>query len=160
MDTKLLRYTLGNFATGVCVITIPDPDHVSGHVLGMTANSFTSVSLEPPLVSWFLDNRAHRYAVYSEALAFGINILSGGQEALSRRFARENAHITPEEGLISPLHPLRFNACVGFLSCQLYETRQLGDHLMIVGRVLDYDRDPEKTGLTFFRGQYGRIGGE
>ena len=88
MDKKALRHTLGGFATGVCVITVPDPDHVSGHVLGMTANSFSSISLDPPLVQWCIDNHAHRYAVYAQAPRFGINILSGKQGELSRRFAR------------------------------------------------------------------------
>lgn len=158
MDTKALRYTLGGFATGVCVITVPDPDHVEGHVLGMTANSFTSVSLDPPLVSWCLDNRAHRYAVYAAAPAFGVNILSGGQTGLSRRFAGGNAHVVPDEGLISRLHPLRFNDVIGFLSCELYDTRTLGDHLQIIGRVLAFDSDPDSDGLTFFKGRYGQIG--
>ena len=159
MDTKALRYTLGGFPTGVCVITVPDPDHREGHVLGMTANSFTSVSLDPPLISWCLDSRAHRYAVYAGAETFGVNILSGGQSALSRRFAGGNAHVVPGEGLISPLHPLRFNDVIGFLSCELYEAREIGDHLQIIGRVRDFDRDTEVPGLTFFKGQYGQIGG-
>lgn len=154
---KTYRHTLGGFATGVCVITIPDPDHVQGHVLGMTANSFSSVSLDPPLVQWCLDNKAHRYAVYAAAPAFGINILSGGQQDLSQRFARFNAHILPEEGLISAEHPLRLNAVLGFLACETYETRTVGDHLVIVGRVTSFDKDDAQGGLTFFRGRYGEI---
>ena len=71
MDKKALRHTLGGFATGVCVITAPDPDHVGGHVIGMTANSFSSVSLTPPLVQWCLDLKAHRYDVYAKAPRFG-----------------------------------------------------------------------------------------
>ena len=158
MDTKALRHTLGGFATGVCVITAPDMDHVDGHIVGMTANSFSSVSLAPALVQWCLDLKAHRYAVYAKAPKFGINILSGGQEALSRRFARENAHIVPEEGLISPLHPLRLNNVAAFLACDLYEARMLGDHLVIVGEIMQFEADPAQGGLTFFRGKYGQIG--
>ncbi len=158
MDTKAYRHTLGCFATGVCVITVPDPDHVSGHVLGMTANSFSSVSLDPPLVQWCLDLKAHRYDIYAGAKAFGINILSGGQEQLSRRFAKHNAHVVPDEGLTSPAHPLRLTDVIAFLDCETYETRIVGDHLVIVGRVLNYERDVEKAGLTFFTGAYGQIG--
>jgi flavin reductase (DIM6/NTAB) family NADH-FMN oxidoreductase RutF len=160
MDARAYRHTLGSFATGVCVITAPDPDHVDGHVLGMTANSFSSVSLDPPLVQWCIDFKAHRYKVYSEAKTFGINILSGRQRLLSRRFARENAHIVPDEMLICERHPLRLRDVAGFLACELYETRPVGDHLVIVGRVTQYDGDTERTGLTFFRGKYGYVGGK
>ena len=159
MDKHALRHALGGFATGVCVMTVPDPDQKSGHVLGLTANSFTSVSLEPPLILWCLDDRAHRYDIYARASAFGINILSGGQDDLSRRFARDNAHIVPEEGLISPLHPLRLKNVVAFLKCDVQDRYPVGDHLVIVGRVKSFDRDDTQAGLTFFKGQYGQIGG-
>ena len=159
MDGKALRHTLGSFATGVCVITVADADHVDGHVLGMTANSFSSVSLDPPLVQWCIDFRAHRYAIYAEAKSFGINILSGRQRELSRRFARQNAHIRPEENLMADGgHPLRLRDVVGFLACDVYETRPVGDHLVIVGEVTQFDTDPARTGLTFFRGKYGYVG--
>lgn len=158
MDAKALRHTLGTFATGVCVMTVPDSDHVSGHVLGMTANSFSSISLDPPLVQWCIDFKAHRYAVYAKAPKFGINILSGKQRELSRRFARENAHIVPEEMLICETHPLRLRNVIGFLACDVYETRPLGDHLVIVGQVTQFDQATDKTGLTFFKGRYGHIG--
>jgi flavin reductase (DIM6/NTAB) family NADH-FMN oxidoreductase RutF len=158
MDTKALRQAMGGFATGVCVITVADPDHEAGHVVGMTANSFSSVSLDPPLVQWCLDLKAHRYALYSAAQAFGINILNADHEALSRRFARENAHIVPEEGLTDLGNPLKLNGALGFFSCELYEARLVGDHLVIVGEVKAFESDPAQAGLTFFRGKYGQIG--
>lgn len=159
MDSKSLRHTLGSFATGVCVMTVADSDHVEGHVLGMTANSFSSVSLEPPLIQWCIDFKAHRYTVYSAAMKFGVNILSAGQEDLSRRFARENAHIVPEEMLICETHPLRLRDVIGFIACDVFETRPVGDHLVIVGQVTQFDMNPDVGGLTFFRGRYGQIGG-
>ena len=160
MDARALRHTLGSFATGVCVITVADPDHVHGHVLGMTANSFSSVSLDPPLVQWCIDLKAHRYKVYAEARTFGINILSGRQQTLSRRFARANAHIVPSERLTADRHPLRLRDVAGFLACEQYETRTVGDHLVIVGRVTQFDGDTARTGLTFFRGKYGYVRGK
>ncbi len=158
MDTKALRHTLGSFATGVCVMTIADPDQQNGHVLGMTANSFSSVSLDPPLIQWCIDFKAHRYAAYSVAAHFAANILSAGQEDLSRRFARENAHIVPDDMLISALHPLRLRDVAGFIACETYDTREMGDHLIITGKVLAFDQAPEHGGLTFFRGKYGQLG--
>jgi flavin reductase (DIM6/NTAB) family NADH-FMN oxidoreductase RutF len=158
MDTKALRQAMGGFATGVCVITVADPDHEAGHVVGMTANSFSSVSLDPPLVQWCLDMKAHRYALYSGSQSFGINILNAGHEALSRRFARENAHIVPAEGLTELGNPLKLNGVLGFFSCELYEARLVGDHLVIVGEVKAFENDSAQGGLTFFRGKYGQIG--
>ncbi len=158
MDTKSLRHVLGSFATGVCVITMPDPDHVSGHVLGMTANSFTSVSLDPPLILWCVDLKAHRCNVFTAAERFGVNILSGGQETLSRRFARQNAHISPEERLISDAHPLRLREVAAFLDCERFATYEVGDHRIIVGRVTQFERDESQGGLTFYGGRYGQIG--
>lgn len=158
MDKKALRHAMGGFATGVCVITVADPDHVDGHVVGLTANSFSSVSLEPPLVQWCLDLKAHRYDLYAKAQTFGINILSAGHEDLSRRFARENAHIVPAEDLTSPLSPLKLKNVVGYFACDLYESRLVGDHLVIVGEVRHFESDPAQPGLTFFKGRYGQIG--
>jgi flavin reductase (DIM6/NTAB) family NADH-FMN oxidoreductase RutF len=158
MDKKALRHTLGGFATGVCVITAPDPEHRAGHVIGMTANSFSSVSLAPPLVQWCLDLKAHRYDVYADAPRFGVNVLGAGQATLSRRFARENAHITPEEGLTLAEQPLRLKDAAAFLDCELFERREVGDHLVIIGRVLAFDSDSQRAGLLFFRGRYGDTG--
>lgn len=158
MDTKSLRHTLGTFATGVCVMTTPEPDQATGHVLGMTANSFSSVSLAPPLIQWCIDVKAHRYQIYADATAFGVNILSAEQEDLSRRFAKQNAHIVPDEMLMSDAHPLRLRGVIGFLACDAYDSRIVGDHLVIVGQVTSFEMDEAHEGLTFFRGRYGRIG--
>jgi flavin reductase (DIM6/NTAB) family NADH-FMN oxidoreductase RutF len=158
MDTKSLRHVLGSFATGVCVITMPDPDRKAGHVLGMTANSFTSVSLDPPLILWCIDLKAHRCSVFTSAEHFGVNILSAGQEMLSRRFARENAHIVPEELLISEGHPLKLRDAAAFLDCERFQTYEVGDHRIIVGRVTRFERDESQGGLTFYGGRYGQIG--
>jgi flavin reductase (DIM6/NTAB) family NADH-FMN oxidoreductase RutF len=158
IDKQALRRAMGGFATGVCVITVADPDHVDGHVVGMTANSFSSVSLDPPLVQWCLDLKAHRYDLYAGAQIFGINILNGDHEDLSRRFARGSAHIVPEEGVTCARDPLKLTAVIGFFGCELYESRIVGDHLVIVGEVRSFETDPEAKGLTFFRGRYGQIG--
>ncbi|EGF90623.1 flavin reductase like domain protein [Asticcacaulis biprosthecium C19] len=139
-------------------MTTPNPDMASGHVLGMTANSFSSVSLDPPLIQWCIDVKAHRYQIYADATVFGVNILSAGQEDLSRRFAKQNAHIVPDDMLMSEKHPLRMNHVVGFLACDVFDTRIVGDHLVIVGQVTSFDMDEAREGLTFFRGKYGQIG--
>src|SRR5262245_28921418 len=89
MDAARFRQLCGRFATGVVVITATDPD---GADHGMTANSFTSVSLEPPLVSINIERAANFHAVISAAGRFAINILESGQEAVSRHFAGPARH--------------------------------------------------------------------
>ncbi len=146
-----LRHVLGAFATGVCVITA----QANGQIIGLTANSFTSVSLDPPLVLWCLDNRCERYGVFAGAESFDINILSSEQSPLSDRFARGDAVIGDHEGLLTLDHPLRLKKVIGWLSCVMHDTRVVGDHLLIVGKVEAYDYGAGE-GLTFFRGRYGQ----
>ena len=146
-----LRHVLGAFATGVCVITARHGDQV----VGLTANSFTSVSLDPPLVLWCLDKRCERYDIFANAANFDINILSSDQRDLSDRFARGQAVIDSHEGLLTLDHPLRLKKTIGWLSCVTHETHTAGDHLVIMGRVESYDYGAGE-GLTFFRGRYGQ----
>lgn len=146
-----LRHVLGAFATGVCVITARHGDEI----VGLTANSFTSVSLDPPLVLWCLDNRCERYDIFARAETFDINILSSEQTVLSDRFARGDAVIGAHEGLLTLDHPLRLKKVIGWLACSTYDTRNAGDHLIITGRVDAYDYGAGE-GLTFFRGRYGQ----
>ena len=96
VDPAEFRQLCGHFATGVVVITAQDAD---GQPAGMTANSFASVSLSPPLMSVNVDHAAEMHAVLSRASRFAINILESGQEAISRRFA---ASASPP---MSPLSP-------------------------------------------------------
>nr|WP_303649472.1 flavin reductase family protein [Asticcacaulis machinosus] len=142
---------MGAFATGVCVITTCHGDEV----IGLTANSFTSVSLDPPLVLWCLDKRCERYDIFAGATTFDINILSSDQRDFSDRFARGDAAIGNHEGLLTLDHPLRLKKVIGWLSCTTYDTRAVGDHLVITGQVEAYDYGAGE-GLTFFRGRYGQ----
>ncbi len=157
-DPRAFRSVLSRFATGVCVMTAPDPNAMPGHIIGMTANSFTSVSLEPPLILWCLAHSAHRYDIFASAQTFGVNILSGAQADISNRFARGKAQVDPEEKLIGS-HPLMLRDVSGFLACETYEQHTMGDHLVIVGRVTHFEQSPPvEACLTFHRGQYGRSG--
>lgn len=157
-DPRAFRSVLGRFATGVCVMTAPDPNGGARAILGMTANSFTSVSLEPPLILWCLAHSARRYDIFASAQTFGVNILSSTQADLSQRFARGKAQVDPEEDLIAN-HPLMLKDVSGFLACETYEQHTMGDHLVIVGRVTHFEQaGPVEASLTFHRGQYGHSG--
>ena len=98
-DARAFRRALGNFATGVTVITAAD---ASGRKVGVTANSFNSVSLDPPLILWSLDKRSSSHAVFEAAEHFAVNVLAADQIDLSNTFARPSedrfAGIEHEEG--------------------------------------------------------------
>ena len=152
IDGRELRNALGRFATGVCVITTVDNN---GNALGMTANSFSSVSLDPPLVLWNLQNGSEVYAAFARQRRFAINVLSDQQVDLSNHYARKGDH------LLDPAHfrqgrngaPIIRNALVSF-ECDLHATHDGGDHLIIVGRVLDVCGRPGGDPLLFFSGAY------
>ena len=135
IDGRELRNALGRFATGVCVITTVDKE---GNALGMTANSFSSVSLDPPLVLWNLQNGSEVYDAFARQRRFAINVLSEQQVDLSNQYARKGDH------QLDPAHfrqgrngaPIIRDALVSF-ECELHATHEGGDHLIIVGRVLD-----------------------
>jgi len=154
-DGRDMRDALGRFATGVCVITTNTDDQ---RPLGMTANSFSSVSLEPPLVLWSLQNGSDIYEEFATPKHFAINILAKEQQSLSNQYARKGDHI------LEPAHfrvgkygsPVIRDALVTF-ECELDATHEGGDHLIIVGRVLNMVSRPTGEPLLFFGGGYREL---
>lgn len=156
-DTAALRHVFGQYPTGVAVATARD---VQGRVVAMTINSFTSLSLDPPLVAWCIGARSADLPVFAAARWFGINVLSAAQEALARRFAdpllrRDAANVALLD--LSGEAP-RVPDAVGWLLCAVHRTVALGDHLLIVGRVEHFDAAPGEA-LAYHRGRYARIDG-
>lgn len=148
------RRALGAFATGVCVVTA---DSKLGP-LGITINSFTSVSLSPRLVLWCLDERSERWHAFCEAESFSIHVLDAEGEALSRRFARGIGLMEPHEFQRVAEAPPRLTAAARF-DCRARSRVQMGDHMVIVGEVVDFEAT-EAAALTYFRGRYGKAGDE
>jgi flavin reductase (DIM6/NTAB) family NADH-FMN oxidoreductase RutF len=154
-DSRELRDALGRFATGVTVVTVKTPDHKA---LGMTANSFSSVSLDPPLVLWSLQNSSEVFAFFATSRYFAINVLTYQQQALSSRYARKEQHE------LDPAHyrhgkygaPVLRGALVTF-ECELEATHEGGDHLIIVGRVKEMSRLPDGDPLLFYAGGYREL---
>lgn len=151
IDPTELRRCLGSFVTGVTVITVLDDD---GNPIGMTANSFNSVSLDPPLIVWSLRTNARAYPVYSTAKRFIVNILSEDQVHVSNRFAKSGADrfdgvaTTPGiDGL-----PL-IDGCSAYLECRTEATYPGGDHLLFLGRVERIVGSARKP-LAFGAGKY------
>lgn len=154
-DVTAYRRALGAFATGVCVVTA---DSARGP-LGITINSFTSVSLTPRLVLWCLDERSERWNAFCEADRFSIHVLDSRSEALARRFARGIGLMEPHEFERVGEAPPRLAGVAARFDCRTHERVQMGDHMMMIGQVEDFDTSDAAT-LTYFRGQYGVAGSD
>jgi flavin reductase (DIM6/NTAB) family NADH-FMN oxidoreductase RutF len=151
-DPRQLRDAYGKFATGVTIVTTQTPE---GPV-GITANSFSSVSLDPPLVLWALGSHSKRFAAFSACRHYAIHVLSAEQADLCWRFSRSGSDFeglnleTNNEGV-----PLLPDALARF-ECEIANRFEGGDHMILLGRVLRMaasDGDP----LVFAAGRYGRV---
>lgn len=151
-DARELRDALGQFATGVCLITVTAEN---GDALAMTANSFSSVSLDPPLALWSLQNNSDVYAQFAAPSHFAINILCSEQQELSDYYARKGQHTLQADHYSEGKHgaPIVRDALVSF-ECELEDTHPAGDHLIIIGRVLELQRRASGEPLLFFSGGY------
>ena len=149
---RLFRTALGSFATGVTIITTRSPD---GTDVGVTANSFNSVSLDPPMVLWSLAKTSTSYDAFMAADSFAVHILAMDQEALSGRFAKSNTDkfdgLTVERGQGGiPLLP----GCAARFQCRAAYRHEGGDHIILVGEVEEFDHDGHAP-LAFHGGRYG-----
>ncbi len=148
------RLVLGHFPTGVVVVTART---ASGPV-GLSVNSFTAVSLDPPLVSFCADRRSTSWARIRSAGAFCVNILAEDQEALSRVFARRGADRFDGVGWTpAPSGAPRLDGVLGWVDCAVEVVHDGGDHEICVGRVHDLDVTEGDGPLVFYRGGYGRF---
>ena len=146
-----LRQILGTFITGVTVVTTIDQHKIP---VGFTANSFTSVSLEPPLVLVCLAQSAGLAAVYRRAESFAINILSTEQEAVSNSFARKDEDRFANIGwqAKSTGSPI-LDGCAAWLDCTMYEKIIAGDHIILIGQIIDAKKSVHHP-LGYYQGQY------
>ena len=146
---------MGNFATGVTIVTTMGPE---GPV-GLTVNSFTSVSLDPPLVLVCIAKSASSFNAITASDTFGINILESGQQGLSNRFAGKSQskwngidYIEGESGA-----PLLTN-CLATLECAMSDIHIAGDHAIVVGRALTAAHQADKgEALLYYRADYARL---
>jgi flavin reductase (DIM6/NTAB) family NADH-FMN oxidoreductase RutF len=150
-ETIAYRRALGAFATGVCVVTA---DSELGPI-GITINSFTSVSLTPRLVLWCLDERSDRWPAFAEAERFAIHVLPVEDRDHAIRFARGVCTLSEGEYDRAGDGPPRLPEALSRFECVAHDRIQMGDHLIIVGRVEAY-QTREGDALTFHRGRYGR----
>jgi flavin reductase (DIM6/NTAB) family NADH-FMN oxidoreductase RutF len=154
-DQRTLRDALGSFATGVTVVTCVD---AKGHPFGLTVNSFTSVSLEPPLLLVCIAKKARCAKALSQAPHFGVNVLQTGQQPASIRFSTtdEDRFGTTPWSLGETGAPLLMESLAVF-ECERHALYDGGDHYILLGRVIRASFDPKMDPLLFFRGRYRRL---
>lgn len=151
------RQALACYPTGVTVVTARDSE---GQPVGMTANSFASVSLAPPLILWSVRREALGFAVYQRARFFGVNVLSEEQSAISTHFAKAGADKFAGVDLVDGAGgaPMIVDAAAQF-ECRTWDQCDGGDHLIIIGEVLACRRWL-RTPLVFAKGRYARLESE
>ena len=151
VDARHFREVCGQYATGVAVITVRTGDVQAG----LTVNSFSSVSLDPPLVQFSLDRKASMFSLFEECQNFAVNVLSRSQQSLSNMFAvRHDAFEEVTYSIGASGCPV-FEDCVAHIECEKYAVYEGGDHIIILGRVLKLGCTPSHDPLLFFRGTYG-----
>jgi flavin reductase (DIM6/NTAB) family NADH-FMN oxidoreductase RutF len=155
LTPTLLRDAMSQFATGIVVLTVGGQ-----YIHGMTANAFSSVSLEPPLVLCCVDRNAVMHEALSSAQRFAVSIMGAEQEDIARYFADKNrpqgaAQFDPVDWLPGPhtQAPLLSNA-LAWLECELHESHSSGDHSIFIGSVLNCMRGRNQRGLLFFDSGY------
>jgi len=160
VDPDTFRQTLGSFATGVTVVTMYDGEEDEDH--GMTVNSFTSVSLDPPLVLYNADEETRSHDFTARAGNYAVNVLAADQEWLSNRFAGKQEDMDEPFADIETRREetgaLVFEDAMAYIDCTLEDSYDGGDHTIYLGRVRSLGvQRPEADPLTFFRGEYGTI---
>ena len=153
-DPKAFRNALDKIATGVTVVTTTDKD---GNKIGMTANSFSSVSLDPMLVLWSVAKTCKVFAEFNEAKHFAIHVLKADQVEISNQFASSCddrfAGIETKEGIGGV--PVLNDYCAVF-ECEMEARHEGGDHIILVGKVVNFDNRGE-TPLVFHAGRYADL---
>jgi len=154
-DPRTLRDALGCFATGVTVVTCVAAD---GRPAGLTVNSFTSVSLDPPLLLVCLHRMAASSAALVEASHFAINVLHTGQQPASMRFsARDEDRFGTTPWSRGEAGAPILAESMGVFECERYAVHDGGDHHILVGQVMKASFDASLDPLLFFRGRYRRL---
>jgi flavin reductase (DIM6/NTAB) family NADH-FMN oxidoreductase RutF len=155
MDPSWFRRVLGQYPTGVCVVTATESD---GRRAGFVVGSFSSVSLNPPLVAFFPDKGSTSWPRIHGVGSFCVNILGAGQEHICRNFASRKedkfagiAFREAESG--SPI----IAEAVAWIDCDLESVTEAGDHYIVLGRVRGLDVESSALPLLFFQGGYGRF---
>jgi flavin reductase (DIM6/NTAB) family NADH-FMN oxidoreductase RutF len=156
IDSKAFRQALGQFATGVTIVTTLD---AAGQPQGLTVSSFCSVSLTPPLILVCVDNRSDTHGGFMTSRIFGVSVLGEDQQELSERFAtlgpEKNAFAFERGKSGTPLVP----GALAHLECRLHSVQEAGDHRIYVGEVVSLEASPGRP-LLYHASGYRRLASE
>ncbi|MFJ2030287.1 flavin reductase family protein [Streptosporangium sp. NPDC087985] len=155
VDAEQFRRALAVHAAGVVVVTA----QAEGIPVGLTATSFSSVSLVPPLVSFYVDQSSTTWPRLCQADHFAVNVLASDQAELASRFARKGADrfAAPTSWYSGPLGVPLLNGVSAQLICAPYSTVDIGDHVLVVGLVIEANLDPGGHPLLYHQGRFGRF---
>lgn len=155
-EAREFRNVLGRFASGVTIVTA----RTATGPVGMTCQSFSSVSLRPPLVMFVPARTSRAWPAMRAAGHFTVNLLASSQEALSNQFAASGADKfagapwAPAPGTGAP----RLAGCVGWIDCTIHAVHEAGDHYLVLGRVQELVAGDATEPLLFYRSRYHRLG--
>jgi flavin reductase (DIM6/NTAB) family NADH-FMN oxidoreductase RutF len=154
-DERQLRDALAQFATGVTIVCARAD---GARYVGFTANSFNSVSLDPPLILWSLSQRSASLAAFERADRYSVNVLATGQVGLARRFSRPHAdrfaNVPFRLGWSDA--PL-IEGCIAWFECRHHARHRAGDHTLFIGEIVTVER-ARGRGLVFHHGRYAATG--
>ncbi len=151
LDQRKFRDALGCFATGVAVVTTA----TDGEPIGLTINSFSSVSLDPPLVLWCLDKNSDTLEIFQKSKAFTVNVLRDAHMEVSNKLAKPGDHSLEGVETIGGVNGCpRLVQALAHFECEVDAKHDAGDHIIFVGRVLHFDRAVEGDPLVYHRGSY------
>ena len=156
IDSRELRNAFGHFGTGVAVITVANGDNSA---LGLTVNSFASVSLDPPMLSWCLGKQSDLAEIFSTAENFTVNILAADQRALSDEMARPGGHALGQgQFTIGKTGGILLNGALAQFECHLHQRVEAGDHIILIGGIDAVSHcSKSRAPLIYFRGSYSGL---
>jgi flavin reductase (DIM6/NTAB) family NADH-FMN oxidoreductase RutF len=151
-DERKFREALGRFTTGVCVVAGVGSE---GYPIGMTINSFSSVSLEPSLVQWSLKSSSQTHKLFSALQVYTISILSEAQLEISKRYARAGDHRMQQcDCELLPRGVPHVRGALAYFACRHWQTYHAGDHSILLGAVESFATCSPGQPLVFYRGGY------
>lgn len=154
LTDRQFRDALGHFTTGVCIVTAT-PEGIEP--VGVTVNSFTSVSIEPPLILWCLKIDSVVYPAFNAVERFTINVLAAGQKGLSDQYADKTRHnLEPGCYKIDSAGTPVLNNSIASFSCAVRERYAGGDHVIIMGEITEINVNPGEP-LVFYNGRYREL---
>ena len=161
-DARAFRDLMGLFTTGVCVVSVcgDEAESEAGDraIAAMTVNSLVSVSLDPMLLCWSIQNTSSQFDQFSKAPRFAVSILGEGQRELAQRYAARGAHLLEAEDFTHSASGLPIvRDAMGFLECDGWSLYPAGDHTMIFGAVTGLGQFEEQPPLGFFSGRFCRV---